>query len=203
MKILLTVKDRILIEFQHTKEGIMLPKTDQDREKAEEPLRGFVHGPRGTGKSRVILWIRRLFTEALQWEHGLEFIFVAFQNRVAHAMGGTTLHTGGDITVGGQRSTSLAHTDIDNLFTRNQHVRWLLIDEIGMIPDELLGAFEAHFTEAAVSSRYQERAHKSKRPFGGYNMLAFGDLFQIPPIPSSASICIPIREKSQSTRAEH
>ena len=54
----------------------------------EEPLRGLVHGLFGTGKSKIILFIRRLFTEALGWEHGVDFIFVAFQNRVAYAMGG-------------------------------------------------------------------------------------------------------------------
>ena len=45
--------------------------------KEEEPLRGFIHGKPGTGKSRVILWIRRFFVEALGWEHGVEFVFVA------------------------------------------------------------------------------------------------------------------------------
>jgi len=58
-----------------------------------------------------------MFTEALGWQHGDEFICVAFQNRVAHAMGGSTMHSGGDIGIGGQRS--LDKTDIDVLYTRN------------------------------------------------------------------------------------
>ena len=141
-----------------------------------------------------------MFTEALHWEHGVDFIFVAFQNRVAHAMGGTTLHSGGDITVGGQRTTNVSKSDVDNLFTKNQHIRWLLIDEVGMIADELLGAFDSHLTDAAVQCRFSKRVEQGDRPFGGYNMLAFGDLFQIPPIPSSGSISIPTHRKTEHAR---
>ena len=115
-------------------------------------MRGFIHGPPGTGKSRLIYWIRRLFTEALGWEHGVQFLCVAFQNRVAPAMGGVTCHAGGDITVGGG-DKGLDHTDIDVLFTRNQDLRWLLFDEVGMIGDALLGTFEKHLTDAAKISR--------------------------------------------------
>ena len=42
-----------------------------------------------------------MFKEALCWERRVEFLCVAFQNRVAHAMGGTTLHEGGNVPVGG------------------------------------------------------------------------------------------------------
>ena len=35
----------------------------------------------------------------------------------------------------------------------------------------------------------------SVRFFGGYNLLAFGDFYQIPPIPSSASLAIPPTHK--------
>ena len=104
---------------------------------------------------RVIQWIRRLFIEALQWQHEDEFLCVAFQNRVAHAMGGNTLHAGGDIGVGGQRS--LDHTDIDVLFTRNQYLRWVIIDELPMVPDDLLGAFASHLADAASPSRYHKK----------------------------------------------
>ena len=157
-------------------------------------MRGFIHGPPGTGKSRLIHWITRFFTEALGWQHGVHFLCVAFQNRVAHAMGGVTLHFGGDVSVGGG-DKSLSHTDVDVLFTRNQDLRWRLCDEIRMILDCLLGAFEKHITDAAKPSRFLHRAPHSPRPFGGYNFLAFGDLFQIPPTPASAALFIPPTSK--------
>ena len=173
--LLTRVSDRVLLEFRLEKEGILFSKGHPEREAAERPLLGFCHGSPGTGKSRAIKWIRRMFMEALGWRHEDEFLCVAFQNRVAHAMGGDTMHAGGDIGIGGQRS--LEHTDIDILFTRNQYLRWVIIDELPMVPDDLLGAFEHHLADAAVESRFKHRADKSVRLFGGYNMLGFGDFY--------------------------
>ena len=184
------VSNRIIVEFRLEKEGCELRKHDPRRQCEEEPLRAFIHGPPGTGKSRLIWWITRLFKEALGWEHGVQFLCVAFQNRVAHAMGGVTIHSGGEISVGGG-DRKLTHIEVDALFTKNQDVRWLLIDEIGMVADNLLGAFEKHLTDAAVPPRYATRADKTCRPFGGCNLWTFGDLFQIPPIPASAALFIP------------
>ena len=82
----------------------------------------------------------------------------------------------------------MQHTDVDVLYTRNQALRWILFDEIGVIPASLLGAFENNITDVAVVSRYLHKADRSRRPFGGYNILTFGDLFQIPPIPASAAL---------------
>ena len=127
----------------------------------------------------MIYWIRRLFTEALGWENGSTLLCVAFQNRVAHAMGGVTLHSGGYVGVAGG-DKSLVHADLDVLFTRNQDLRWLLFDEVGMTGDGSLGAFEKHISDAANVCRYITRADKSRRPFGGYNLLTFGDLFPDP-----------------------
>ena len=163
----------------------------------EEPFRGCCHGLPGTGKSRVIKWIIRMFREALNWEHAVEFQCVAFQNTVAAAMEGLTLHSSGDIQVGNNSDARrLEHTDIDVLYSRNQSLRWIIFDEIFMIPDELLGTFSQHLTHAAAdSSRYKKRRDGSTRMFGGYNYLMLGDMNQLPPIPSSAALFIPATEK--------
>ena len=190
LKVLRTVADRCLIEFQMLKEGCDLPKAKSERQEMEEPLRGFIHGPPGTGKSRLMYWICRFFREALGWEHGNQFICVAYQNRVAYAMGGVTLHTVGDVGVG-ECDKKLEHTDVDVLFTRNQDLRWILCDEVGIVGDFLLASFEKHITDAAVISTFLHRPDKSRRPFGGYNFLGFGDLFQIACIPATSYICIP------------
>jgi hypothetical protein len=80
---------------------------------------------------------------------------VAFQNRVAHAMGGSTIHSSGDIGIGGQPTSQTKHADIDVLFTRNQYLRWVIIDELPMISDDLIGLFAHHLADAAVHSRYK------------------------------------------------
>ena len=81
------VADRVLEDSRLEKEWVLLAKTHPERTKAEEPLLAFCHGSPGTGKSRVIKWVTRMFVEALGWQHEDEFLCVAFQNRVAHAMG--------------------------------------------------------------------------------------------------------------------
>jgi hypothetical protein len=80
-----------------------------------------------------------IFTEALQWTHGVEFLFIAYQNKVAHAMKGCTIHAGCNIGVDLQ-PRQLSHTDVDVLFTRSQDLKFVLADEVGMISDLLLGS---------------------------------------------------------------
>ena len=64
------------------------------------------------------------------------------------------------------------------------------MDEMSMVPEELLGTFEHHLSDAVVESRYTRRADKSQRPFGGYNIVSSRDFFQSPPIRASVSLCI-------------
>ena len=195
MQVLHSVRDRILQELEldnATPYMKQFRRTRKQNDPNAEAYRGCIHGYPGTGKSRVILWLRRMFLEALKWEHGVQFVCVAFQNRVAYQMGGSTLHTAGEVPVGGvHQDRKLAHGDIDLLFTKNQALRWILIDEVYMIPDDLLGHFAAHFADAAVNSIYKIRADGTAQPFGGYNLIMFGDMLQLPPIPNTAALFLP------------
>ncbi len=61
-----------------------------------------------------------------------------------------------------------------------------------MIPDELFGAFEQQLADAAQNSPFKRHPDgDSTRMFGGYNVMTFGDMFQIPPIPDSAALFLP------------
>ena len=145
-----------------------------------------------TGKSKVILFIRRFFTEAPGWKYVEDSIYVAFQKRVAYAMDGETLHTAGKLEIGSQ--PRLSRTDADVLFTRNRHLKWVLVDEVGMVSDLLLCAFECQFTDASDrETRYKFRGDGSPRPFGGYNLLTPSDFVQLTPLPQRGSdSCAPI-----------
>jgi len=202
------VAARILREFAEEKIGDRAAEELHalDLEAEEEPVRALVHGPPGTGKSRAIKFIRRLFEEALGWQHGVEFICVAFQNRMAAAIGGTTLHSGADLPRPGEnRDRKLDHSEIDNLYIRNASLRWVLMDEISMIADTLLGEFESQFSSAARQTQHAKRRDKTHRICGGYNMLLFGDWWQLPPIPDSGALFLPPSARSpadkQSERA--
>ncbi len=202
MRVLRRVADRILTEFALEKEGEDVPaelRAGRGDDEMEEPLRGLVHGPPGTGKSAVINWLCRMLSEALQWERGKQFLCLAFQNKMAAAIGGTTLHSGGDLPLPGQfESQRLSHSDVDNLYMRNQDIRWLFLDEVSMVADGLLGTFESNIRGAARKTRYSKRRDKSQRPFGGYNLLTFGDWWQLPPIPDSAGLFNPPGDRTKS-----
>ena len=79
----------------------------------------------------MLKWLRDFFEEALGWQHEEQFLCVAFQNRMAAMIGGTTFHSGGDLPKPGEnRDRKLEHSDVDNLYVRNAALRWILIDEI-------------------------------------------------------------------------
>ena len=61
--------------------------------------------------------------------------------------GGETLHTAGYLDIGNR--PRLSHTDVDVLFTKNRQLKWVIVDEIGMISDLLLGAFETALSDAS------------------------------------------------------
>ena len=44
-----------------------------------------------------------MFEETRGYTNGVEFVCVAFQNRVAHIMKGNTLHHAGDVAVGDEK----------------------------------------------------------------------------------------------------
>lgn len=58
---------------------------------------------------------------------------------------------------------------------RNQwkDIEFLFIDEISMVPYEML---------CMIDSRLRQLKKKENEPFGGINIMVFGDLFQLPPI---------------------
>ena len=117
---------------------------------------------------------------------------------MASTIGGQTLHQAGNLPRPGEKAdTKLSHTDIDLLFTQNERLRWILIDEISMVADELLGVFEQYLSDAACNSIYRKRRDKSFRIFGGYNLLLFGDWWQLPPIPDSAALFRPVVEETK------
>lgn len=74
-------------------------------------------------------------------------------------------------------------------------MRWVIIDELPMVADHLLGSFEHRLTESTVECRYKDRAGKSARFMGGYSLLGFGYFYQISPIPLPAPLGIPPLER--------
>ena len=57
-----------------------------------EPLLDVIHGFPGPGKSAIIGWMRTLMEEGLGWQHGVQFVCLAFQNAMAAQISGYTVY---------------------------------------------------------------------------------------------------------------
>ena len=106
-----------------------------------EPLLDLVHGFPGTGKSATIAWMRELMEEGLGWEHGVQFVCLAFQNAMAAQINGFTIHHWSGIPVRMQEEGGTGDRHKQSI--KCQALRVIIIDEISMISAELLGALEA------------------------------------------------------------
>ena len=108
---------------------------------------------------------------------------------MSHTIHGATLQSAVDVPVDYySQERKLQHTDVDLLCVHNHFVRWILIDEVFIIPNDLFGTFAQHFADAAIESYYNFRADDSKQVLGCYNLMMSGDTLQFPPIPSSAAL---------------
>ena len=71
----------------HFRDRLKLEVLEQQKqrvnESAKDPILDMIHGFPGTGKSRVIHWMRQLMEKGLGWQHGVQFVCLAFQNAMA------------------------------------------------------------------------------------------------------------------------
>ena len=134
--------------------------------------------------------------DGLGREHGAQFVCLAFQNTMAANIDGYTLHhwTAIPVTGGGERKKK--DQDVGVVFLRCQNLRWILVDEISMVSAELVFELGRRVSEAARPiGTYKLRPDKSPRPFGGFNILLFGDWWQLPPVQSTALFEQPSKAK--------
>ena len=66
--------------------------------------------------------------------------------------------------------------------TKNKDVRFLFIDEIEAAGADTIGTLENNLhAHVGSKNKYKFRVDGSVRPFGGLNVLFFGDFWQLPP----------------------
>ena len=84
-------EQRIFLQHfvQRTKLEVVEQQRERVNESSDEPLLDLMHGFPGTGKSRVIRWMRQLMEKGLGWEHGVQFVCLAFQNAMAAQINGS------------------------------------------------------------------------------------------------------------------
>ena len=134
------------------------------RRGTENPLRMFLSGPAGTGKSRVFNALRSYFESKGQ---ARRFRICSYMGIAAKNVGGMTLHAVLCLGKGKKRAQSK-----EELISLWNGIDFLLIDEVSMISCEFL----IEVSEAL------SKAKGNTDPFGGINILFAGDFAQLPPV---------------------
>ena len=158
----------------------------------QEPLLDLVHGFPGTGKSRVIAWMRQLMEEGLGWIHGRQFVCLAFQNAMAAQINGFTIHHWSGIPARAVDGNTTGSRHLQSI--KCQALRVIILDELSMDSAELLGALEYVVkTAIRVKGTYKKRKDGTTRVFGGVNIVMCVDLWQLQPVGGTWLCCNPLQ----------
>lgn len=126
----------------------------------------FVTGVAGTGKSFVLKKLKEIYGKRLQ--------ITASTGIAAVNVGGITLHSWAGLGLGEKNADELADDIMFNrrVLNRIRNAEILAIDEISMIKADLFDLF----------NEVMQIIRGKDLPFGGLQILLFGDFLQLPPV---------------------
>jgi ATP-dependent exoDNAse (exonuclease V) alpha subunit len=127
----------------------------------------YVTGKAGTGKSTLLQYIRL---------HSKKKIIVLAPTGIAAInVHGQTIHSFFGLKPGYELEEAKQKRLSEEKKMRLRTVKVLAIDEISMVRADVLDAIDVML----------QKAHETKEPFGGVQMIFFGDLYQLPPVLTS------------------
>ena len=138
-----------------------------------EPLRLFVNGTAGSGKSYLINCLRKTMTERYS-SQAIEVC--APTGTAAFNISGKTIHSAFSLPVPLPMSTDLKPLSAPSLLQLQERlgsVRLIIIDEMSMIGRCML---------RCIDLRLREVNPHSNAAFGGLNIVLLGDFGQLPPV---------------------
>ncbi|XP_056001840.1 uncharacterized protein LOC130048804 [Ostrea edulis] len=144
----------------------------------KEPLYAFLSGGAGVGKSVLTralyqAWLKYYSHQVHENPDNLHVLLCAPTGKAAHNINGSTIHAAFCIPVGrGFAYKPLDMQQLNTLRTRYMSLKVIFIDEISMVG---YGMFNF------MNLRLQE-IKGCTMPFGGVNIVAVGDLFQLKPV---------------------
>ena len=139
----------------------------------------FVSGPAGSGKSLLI----KAITQATIWivnkniltqdTNSAKILLTAPTGKAAYNIGGTTLHSAFALPIHHRSTiTPLNGNTVHTLSIKMAEIKTLIIDENSMCSRDSFMLVDVCL----------QQIMNLQVPFGGLNVLVFGDLFQLPPV---------------------
>lgn len=128
----------------------------------------FVTGKAGTGKSTLLEYVRS------QIDH--KIIVLAPTGIAAINVNGDTIHSFFTLKPGYEKDEAKKMKIDKRKQEKFRRIKTIMIDEISMVRADLLDAIDIVL----------RRARKNNQPFGGAQMIFFGDLYQLPPVVTAA-----------------
>ncbi|MEQ1561648.1 MAG: AAA family ATPase [Nitrospira sp.] len=122
----------------------------------------FITGKAGTGKSILLQY--------LKYKSKKKLVIGAFTGVASLNVGGQTLHSLFQLPTGFIDPRQLRVSS--RVATLLRHVDTIVIDEVSMVRADMMGAIDVLL----------QQARGNKIPFGGIQMVMFGDLYQLPPV---------------------
>ena len=136
-------------------------------EQKPKPLRMYLGGPGGTGKSRVINALKAFFDRRNQ---SRRFRLSSYTGVAAKNISGMTLHAA--LCLNQRSSKNTSDKTRRDLISMWDGVDYLFIDEVSMIGCRLM---------LKISQALND-AKENQSPFGGMNVVFAGDFSQLPPV---------------------
>ncbi|KAF4739320.1 hypothetical protein FOZ63_004331, partial [Perkinsus olseni] len=139
----------------------------------------FVTGGAGVGKSFTVNVLRNMIQRELGLTCGLGCMVTATTGTAAHGINGSTIHSSLHLPLTAGTFQSMEPLSRDKLEEVRQEwlgVEFLVVDEISMA---------GYYTLVAIHKRLQQ-IRGSEAMFGGCNVLAVGDLMQLPAVQQAA-----------------
>ena len=151
-----------------------------------EPIRLFVSGFGGSGKSHLIRTLMAYqYIRSEVKKDPCHFLLGAPTGIASHNIGGMTLHSMWNLPVdhsNGRKNSAkeyrrLKSNQINIMRANYAHACGLIVDEVSMISNQMLMAINMRMNEVMGS--------KDPAPLGGMPIVVFGDLFQLEPVSGS------------------
>ena len=208
--VLLTVHFRIVKE-EYELAGEPIPEAIWSSKppdiNVERPLLRLTHGLPGSGKSKLIEWLKQYFELVWQWIRNKQYALLAPMNTMADNIGGSTVHSFGHIPFKDRRGvliqTGKGTGSSGSFFTDEEwhELRILLFDEVEAAGVSLFGRLEENVrlkvpaTNTAYEGLRREQHPDRQRAetFAGVNVICFGDFWQLDPTGDTAFMTNPTK----------